>query len=206
MGSGFESQGAHIEKDPADSSESAGFLRSLINTVLSCEVHIILFASGFDAWKTVFALVPTGVGRVGTSRLPRLRGALHVSSAPTQGHPSPGRSAPPCFAVESVRADTLRALPENVAAPQGFPGVCACAKPGGCVEVSVASVATSGCPKRSEGGFPCRSEEGAEPRADPAVGGSWFGCAPLCLANWGGVGCRVLACCLVVGCLPRIRV
>ena len=60
MGSGFESQGAHIEKDPADSSESAGFLRSLINTVLSCEVHIILFASGFDAWKTVFALVPTG--------------------------------------------------------------------------------------------------------------------------------------------------
>ena len=60
MGSGFESQGAHIKKDPADSSESAGFLRSLINTVLSCEVHIILFASGFDAWKTVFALVPTG--------------------------------------------------------------------------------------------------------------------------------------------------
>ena len=28
MGSGFESQGAHIKKDPADSSESAGFLRS----------------------------------------------------------------------------------------------------------------------------------------------------------------------------------
>ena len=175
MGSGFESQGAHFKKDPADSSESAGFLRSLNNADLWCEVHTILFA-------------PAGVGWVGTSPLPRLRGALHVSSAPTQGHPSPGRSAPPCFAVESVRADTLRALPENVAAPQGFPGVCACAKPGGCVEVSVASVATSGCPKRSEGGFPCRSEEGAEPRADPAVGGSWFGCAPLCLANWGGGG------------------
>ena len=60
MGSGFESQGAHFKENPADSSESAGFLRSLINTVLSCEVHIILFASGFDAWKTVFALVPTG--------------------------------------------------------------------------------------------------------------------------------------------------
>ena len=29
MGSGFESQGAHIKKDPADSSESAGSLRSL---------------------------------------------------------------------------------------------------------------------------------------------------------------------------------
>ena len=60
MGSGFESQGAHFTENPADSSESAGFLRSLINTVLSCEVHIILFASGFDARKTVFALVPTG--------------------------------------------------------------------------------------------------------------------------------------------------
>ena len=44
-------------------------------------------------------------------------GAPHVSSAPTQGHPSPGRSAPPCFAAESVRADTLRALPENAVAP-----------------------------------------------------------------------------------------
>ena len=41
----------------------------------------------------------------------------HISSAPTQGHPSPGRSAPPCFAAESVRADTLRALPENAATP-----------------------------------------------------------------------------------------
>ena len=29
MGSGFESQGAHIKENPADSSESAGFLRSL---------------------------------------------------------------------------------------------------------------------------------------------------------------------------------
>ena len=41
----------------------------------------------------------------------------HISSAPTQGHPSPGRSAPPRFAAESVRADTLRALPENAATP-----------------------------------------------------------------------------------------
>ena len=60
MGSGFESQGAHFTENPADSSESAGFLRSLVNTVLRCEVHIILFALGFDARKTVFALVPTG--------------------------------------------------------------------------------------------------------------------------------------------------
>ena len=65
----------------------------------------------------MFVLVPAGVGWVGTSRLLRLRGALHVSSAPTQGHPSPGRSAPPCFAAEERPCDTLRALPENVAAP-----------------------------------------------------------------------------------------
>ena len=44
-------------------------------------------------------------------------GTPHISSAPTQGHPSPGRSAPPRSASESVRADTLRALPENAAAP-----------------------------------------------------------------------------------------
>ena len=41
----------------------------------------------------------------------------HISSAPTQGHPSPGRPAPPCFAAESVRADTLRALPEKHGSP-----------------------------------------------------------------------------------------
>ena len=44
-------------------------------------------------------------------------GSLHTSSAPTQGHPSPGRSTLPCFAAESVRADTLRALPEGAASP-----------------------------------------------------------------------------------------
>ena len=35
-------------------------------------------------------------------------------------------------------------------------------------EAPVPSVATSECPKRSEGGCPCRNEEGAEPRANPA--------------------------------------
>ena len=83
--------------------------------------------------------------------------------------------------------DTLRALPENVAAPRGSRWARLYATSGGCVEVSVASVATSGCPKRSEGGCPCRSEEGSEPRANPA---GWFvvwACAP-CLANWGGGG------------------
>ena len=109
-----------------------------------------------------------GAGWVGTSRLPRLRGALHVSSAPTQGHPSPGRSASSLLRCGERPCDTLRALPENVAAPRGSRWAHLYATSGGCVEVSVASVATSGCPKRSEGGCPCRSEEGSEPRANPA--------------------------------------
>jgi len=120
--------------------------------------------------ESVFVLVPTGAGWVGTSLFPRLRGALHVSSAPTQGHPSPGRSALSSLRIGERPGDTLRALPENVAAPPRVPG--------GCAEVLVASVVSSGCPKRSEGGCPCRNEEGAEPRADPAAGGSWFWCAP----------------------------
>ena len=102
MGSGFESQGAHFKENPADSSESAGFLRSLVNTVLRCEVHIILFALGFDARKTVFALVPTGVGWVprvfqdyGVRYMfpPRLRRGTRHPDAPLF----------PCFAAESVR-------------------------------------------------------------------------------------------------------
>ena len=117
MGSGFESQGAHFKENPADSSESAGFLRSpnFIDFGLRYRYPLALV---FDAWKTVFALVPTGVGWVGTSRLPRLRGALHVSSAPTQGHPSPGRSALSLLRCGERPCDTLRALPENVAAPR----------------------------------------------------------------------------------------
>ena len=48
MGSGFESQGAHFKENPADSSESAGFLRSLNNALSRLEVHIILFAPAGD--------------------------------------------------------------------------------------------------------------------------------------------------------------
>ena len=59
MGSGFESQGAHFTGNPADSSESAGFLRSpnFIDFGLRYRYPLALV---FDAWKTVFALVPTG--------------------------------------------------------------------------------------------------------------------------------------------------
>ena len=104
-----------------------------------------------------------------------------------RGTRHPDAPLPPCFAAEERPCDTLRALPENVAAPRGSRWAHLYATSGGCVEVSVASVVTSGCPKRSEGGCPCRSEEGAEPRANPA---GWFvvwACAP-CLANWCGGG------------------
>ena len=48
MGSGFESQGAHIKKDPADSSESAGFLRSLNKYSFVVRGAYILFAPAGD--------------------------------------------------------------------------------------------------------------------------------------------------------------
>ena len=89
---------------------------------------------------------PSWLPRCSPSFLPSLSrgGAPHISSAPTQGHPSPGRSAPPRSASESVRADTLRAHPENAAAPAQHPST----------ERRYRPNVTSGCPKRSEGGCP----------------------------------------------------
>ena len=65
---------------------------------------------------------------------PRLRRGTRHPDAP----PSP-RSA-----SESVRTDTLRAHPENAAAPAQHPSA----------ERRYRPKVTSGCPKRSEGGFP----------------------------------------------------
>ena len=86
-------------------------------------------------------------------------GAPHISSAPTQGHPSPGRSAPPRSASESVRADTLRAHPENAAAPARHP-----ATPS--EERRYRPNVTSGCPKRSEGGSPVGTRTNTAFRAE----------------------------------------
>ena len=66
-----------------------------------------------------------------------------------QGAPAvPGRSAFPCFAAESARGGTLMSLPEGIATP-AVRGARLGASGG-----AVSSVVTSGCPKRSEGGFP----------------------------------------------------
>ena len=82
-------------------------------------------------------LVPVrlNVGGAGRRIFPlRLRrGTRHPDAPPS-----------PRFAAESVRADTLRAHPENAAAPAQRPSA----------ERRLLSVVTSGCPKRSEGGFP----------------------------------------------------
>ena len=48
-------------------------------------------------------------------RLAGWDGTPHVSSAPTQGHPSPGRSALSLLRCGERPCDTLRALPENTA-------------------------------------------------------------------------------------------
>ena len=48
MGSGFESQGAHFKQNPADSSESAGFLRSLNKYSFVVRGVYILFAPAGD--------------------------------------------------------------------------------------------------------------------------------------------------------------
>ena len=80
-------------------------------------MHIILFASGFDVWKTVFALVPAGVGWVGTSRLLRLRGCATCFLRAYAGAPVTRTLRPSLLRCGERPCDTLRALPENVAAP-----------------------------------------------------------------------------------------
>ena len=83
----------------------------------------------------MLVLVPLNMGRAGRRIFPpRLRRGTRHPDAP----PSP-RSA-----SESVRADTLRAHPENTAAPAQYPSA----------ERRYRPKVTSGCPKRSEGGFP----------------------------------------------------
>ena len=75
-------------------------------------------------------------------------GTLYPFSAPAGAPAAPGRSALPCFAAESARVGTLMSLPEGIATP-AVRGTRLGASGG-----AVSSVVTSGCPKRSEGGFP----------------------------------------------------
>ena len=87
-------------------------------------------------------------------------GTPYVSSAPTQGHPSPGRSALSSLRIGERPCDTLRAHPENTARHLGEPSVHA--------EGRCRPNVTSGCPKRSEGGCPCRNEDEHQPLHAPS--------------------------------------
>ena len=81
-----------------------------------------------------------------------------------QGHP-PHPDAPPspCFAAESARGGTLMSLPEGIAT-QVVCGTRLGARGG-----AVSSVVTSGCPKRSEGGFPVGTRTNIVPSASHNV-------------------------------------
>ena len=108
-------------------------------------------------------------------------GSLHTSSAPTQGHPSHG-----CSALSSLRCgehpcDTLRALPENTAAPAtqaksphtrsscgGSSLFTVQAETGTYCGKAVSSVATSGCPSSARAGSLQERRKGmARPSQDP---------------------------------------
>ena len=80
---------------------------------------------------------------------------LYPSSAPTGEPTLSGTPLSPCFAAESTREGTLMSLPEGIATPRS-----SLVRAGG---GAVSSVVTSGCPKRSEGGFPVGTRTYAAP-------------------------------------------
>ena len=168
MGSGFESQGAHFKQNPADSSESAGFLRSLNKYSFEGWGVDISSCSGVRCLEDGIRPRSYRGGVGGYLASPKTTGCATCFLRAYAGAPVTRTLRSSLLRCGERPCDTLRALPENVAAPRGSRWAHLYATSGGCVEVSVASVATSGCPKRSEGGCPCRSEEGSEPRANPA--------------------------------------
>ena len=182
MGSGFESQGAHLKENPADSSESAGFLRSPNNALSRLEVHIILFAPAGDpssqssdtlmSRQRIYA--PPRVSVFGVRCGPA---GVAVDSRGFRVRPVPselGRGGLSRFSVLSgywmfcvwggggLSPFSLLLGGWCFARGAGegcrLSGFCEIASLV-CAEGSVPSVATSGCPKRSEGGCPCRSED-----------------------------------------------
>ena len=76
------------------------------------------------------------------------------SYAPTGEPTLSGAPLSPCFAAESTREGTLMSLPEGIATPGSGEGH---------AEGRCRPKVTSGCPKRSEGGCPCRNEDERRP-------------------------------------------
>ena len=89
------------------------------------------------------------------------------SCAPTGEPTLSGAPLSPCFAAESAREGTLMSLPEGAPARSGRGTESGYSKytfgkrgrPLSQHGKAVSSVVTSGCPKRSEGGCPCRNED-----------------------------------------------
>ncbi len=89
------------------------------------------------------------------------------SCAPTGEPTLSGAPLSPCFAAESAREGTLMSLPEGAPARSGRGTESGYSKytfgkrghPLSQRGKAVSSVVTSGCPKRSEGGCPCRNED-----------------------------------------------
>ena len=87
-------------------------------------------------------------------------GTLYPSSAPAGAPAAPGRSALSLLRCGERPGGTLMSLPEGIATP-------APARLGASCGGAVSSVVTSGCPKRSEGGCPCRNEDVRRPSPKP---------------------------------------
>ena len=126
-----------------------------------------------SAWDARLSLDPRGKRYSSSFLQGWVGGTLYPSSAPAGAPAAPGRSASPCFAAESVRVGTLMSLPEGIATP-AVRSTRLGARGG-----AVSSVVTSGCPKRSEGGFPVgtrtytvpssfRVKGSASPRGQPS--------------------------------------
>ena len=121
-------------------------------------------------------LLPYFAGRTGTARgtvlvlvpLPTQGCDRCAPSYAPTGEPTlSGAPLSPCFAAESAREGTLMSLPEGAPARSGRGVESGYSKytfgkrghPLSQRGKAVSSVVTSGCPKRSEGGCPCRNED-----------------------------------------------
>ena len=155
MGSGFESQGAHLKENPADSSESAGFLRSPSKYSFVVRGACYPLCSCRGPVLAELGHPDVAAEDICTSACIGIRGTLRSR-----------RGCGRCAVVPCVRP-----VPSELGRGEGcrLSGFCEIASLV-CAEGSVPSVATSGCPKRSEGGCPCRSEDVHRPSSGQRSG------------------------------------
>ena len=104
MGSGFESQGAHFTENPADSSESAGFLRSLNKYSFVVRGAYYPLCFGFRCLEDGIRPRSYRGGVGGYLASPKTTGVRYMFPPRLRrGTRHPDAPLPPCFAAESVR-------------------------------------------------------------------------------------------------------